>query len=132
MIDNYHVFSIITPQVKLTIDINRELANIGRFDSLEPCVAEAIATLQQSKHGAADAAAVNHDLVQQNSAATSALSGLPQSIVALSSSGDPTSAQDAVTNAQGSSEIARGDITTAEMDLRHIVLSLGAQSFAFV
>jgi hypothetical protein len=126
------VFSIITPQVTETIDVDRELANIGRFEGLEPSIAAAIVTLQQSKHATTDATALDRDLDQQISAASSALSGLPQSIVSLSSSGDPTSAQDAITNAQSASDTARGDIMAAEMDLRHIVLSLGAQSFAFV
>jgi ornithine cyclodeaminase/alanine dehydrogenase-like protein (mu-crystallin family) len=128
MVLNFHVFSVITPEVLLNIAIDAENAAANRLKRVSDELAVAVATVEQAGYKLGDADALVRDLSNQLNVIAGALQGFPAQL--FEDVGDFDNTLIDVTDASTASSAAQAALSAGQSDVRHVVQLLGSPSLS--
>ena len=117
----FHVFAVVTPQVKLVLGADNQAAEAARLAKLEPGMAAALVT----KHSSVTAVTLDHEFVTDVSVIATGLASLTASVLAISPANFPLARQQIDADSATASSL-RGEITSAESILSQIVRALAS------
>lgn len=124
MVYDYRVYLVMTPQTHETVVADRESSIAGKLTSLEPTVQRAITWAAQQGSNVTGAQSAFVDMQARLSSATSAVAGLPATVLAQTPTGYPGNASVFLT-ARTDETNARNDLRSAFDDLAAIARDIG-------
>lgn len=124
MVDDYRVYLLVAPKVRLTIALDLETAASGALKTTADTLAAAIATAKQNGKDTTKAEADLADMRTQTGAADTAITGQTDTLLAITPGPDGTAIQAKVKPVRDAVRTGRTDLRKAQADAKAIRAAL--------
>jgi len=125
MVDDYRVYLLVAPKVRLTISADLETSAVGQLDTAAGTLAAAIASAKAAGKDTTKAEADLADMKAQTAAASSAVAGKADTVLAIAPGPDAQAIESQVKVVRDAVHSARTDLRKAVADGKAVKVDLG-------
>ncbi len=125
MVDDYRIYLLVAPKVRLTISADLETTAVGQLDTAADTLAAAIASARAAGKDTTRAEADLADMKAQTAAASTAIAGKADTVLAIAPGPDGQAIQNQVSEVRDAVRSARTDLRKALADAKAVKADLG-------